>query len=96
VCKALSLPNWAEGQQPTLVPVKETVYFCQVFKERKWIGNISYKNGFFEFGQARAPDESGAESGYFPKTFPEVLEEAKRVAAGAAKAANKIPVPDQV
>jgi hypothetical protein len=36
----------------------ETVYFCQVFKERKWIGNISYKNGFFEFGQARAPDES--------------------------------------
>ena len=64
----------------------------QVFKERKWLGNISYKNGRFEFGQTR----SYSEAEDLPKYFAEVLSEAGKIVAGAAKAAQKIPVPDQV
>lgn len=69
--------------------------FWQVFKERKWIGNISYKNGFFEFLQEKSSDVV-IEEEKFPKSFADVLEEARKTVAAAAKDAQKIPVPDQV
>ncbi len=65
------------------------IYF-QVFKERKWLGNISYQNGSFEFSQTSGKEEN------VPQTFDQILDEARTIAANAAKAAQKIPVPDQV
>ena len=70
-----------------------TFWVLQVFKERKWLGNISYKDGRFEFRQTRQPHFEAAD---LPKYFSEVLADAEKIVAGAAKAAQKIPVPDQV
>ena len=64
----------------------------QVFKERKWLGNISYRNGRFEFSQTSDKEENEN----VPHTFDQILDKARTIAANAAKAAQKIPVPDQV
>lgn len=47
--------------------------FLQVFKERKWLGNISYKNGVFEFLQETS-SVVGSEDENFPKSFSEILQ----------------------
>jgi hypothetical protein len=64
----------------------------QVFKERKWLGNISYQNGRFEFIKTSGKEENENVA----QTFDQILDEARTIAANAAKAAQKIPVPDQV
>ena len=69
--------------------------FLQVFKERKWLGNISYKNGVFEFLQDSGGGGDGEDEN-FPKIFSQILDDARNIVAAAAKAAQKIPVPDQV
>lgn len=60
----------------------------QVFKERRWLGHISYKSGAFLY---RDKNTSSNES----KSLRDIRDEAGQVLADAEKAAQKLQVPDQ-
>eukprot|EP00095_Tigriopus_kingsejongensis_P008560 snap_masked-scaffold548_size139981-processed-gene-0.14 protein:Tk08560 transcript:snap_masked-scaffold548_size139981-processed-gene-0.14-mRNA-1 annotation:"PREDICTED: uncharacterized protein LOC100175538" len=63
------------------------------FKERKWLGNISYSSGQFQFLSKGAKEDNPTPEA---QDFPEVLEQAFKVIAIQAQAvANKQNVPDQ-
>jgi selenocysteine lyase/cysteine desulfurase len=68
----------------------------QVFRERRWLGNISYAKGKFSY-ENRIYENTLIKSDELNinSYFKEVLEDAKRLALEATKVAQKLQVPDQ-
>ncbi|XP_077518736.1 uncharacterized protein LOC144128846 [Amblyomma americanum] len=63
----------------------------QVFKDRKWLGSISYKEGKFSYREA----EEEIEKLGFDTTWQDVLNEAKIFYEDAEKAAHRAQLADQ-
>lgn len=63
----------------------------QVFKERKWLGSISYRTGKFSYHGSEDEDNFSA----CAKNPKEVLQKAEQVYANAAKVANRASLADQ-
>jgi hypothetical protein len=64
--------------------------YLQVFKERKWLGNISYQTGLFEFYQ-KIPTEELVEV----PALEDVLKKADSISSNALKSALKLHISDQ-
>ena len=67
----------------------------QVFRERRWLGNISYSSGKFSYA-TRLNEElevpSDSENSY---NFESIIKDAHQIALEAPKIAQKLQVPDQ-
>lgn len=68
------------------------------FKERTWLGNISYADGTFKFHdkfeKQQATNENNGDSD-LDKDCSSILEKARRVFSDAKKEAGKKQIPDQ-